>query len=243
MTKLKAIILAAGRGKRLGGDAPKVMQSAGGSPLLTHVLDALDFVPRDDIIIVVGYKKDDVITAFPDFDFAEQTEQLGTGHAALSAEPKLRGYDGAVLVCCGDMPLLTRETYTALVERHFADGNDCTVLSGVADKPFGFGRIARAAGGNFAAIVEEKDCTPEERAITEINAGVYVFGARAMLGALRGLSNENAQGEYYLTDAPALILKSGGKVGVLKRDLGDEIIGVNTPEQLAQVEAILKSRG
>ncbi|MDR0838665.1 MAG: NTP transferase domain-containing protein [Oscillospiraceae bacterium] len=240
MVKIRAVVLAAGRGTRLGGDTAKVLREANGKTLLSYVVDALSFVPREDIIIVAGYKKEDVFAAFPDCAFAVQEKQLGTGHAVLSAEDKLAGFDGVALVCCGDMPLLRRETYLELLETHSAGGNDCTILSGVAENPYGFGRIVRGEGGGFAAIVEEKDCTPEQRGITEINAGVYVFDAQKLLPALHSLSTANAQEEYYLTDAPAIIKSGGGRVGVYRKALGDEMLGVNTAEQLAQVERILR---
>ena len=240
---MKAIILAGGMGRRLGGDLPKAMQEAGGKPLLRHVLNALDFVAPQDVILVVGYKKEAITEAFPEYEIAVQAEQLGTGHAALMAEPLLRDYDGAVMVCYGDMPLFSRETYAALAELHTAQGNDCTMLSGIKENPFGYGRIVRSESGSFAAIVEEKDCTEKQRAITEINAGVYVFDSRAMFAAIRGLSNDNAQKEYYLTDAPGIIAMHSGRVGVLCRELGEELLGVSTPEDLAAIDELLKLRG
>ena len=239
---MKAIILAAGMGKRLGGDLPKVMQTVGGLPLLRHVLNALDFISENDVTLVVGYKKEDVFAAFPDCAYAVQEQQLGTGHAALMAEPILNDYDGSVLVCYGDMPLFARETYTALAELHASQGNACTMLSGVKDIPFGYGRITRGADNSFSAIVEEKDCTETQRAITEINAGVYIFDARTLFSVLKSLTNNNAQNEYYLTDAPEIIAKNGGRVGVLKRELGDELLGVSTQEDLAAIDALLRSR-
>ena len=240
MNNVKAVILAGGSGKRLGGDAPKPLAVAGGKPLLAHVLDALDFIPLEDAIIVVGYKRKMVIDAFPDCVFAVQEQQLGTGHAVGCAEPLLRDFDGSVLVCYGDMPLISRATYEAMLAHHVSEGNDCTMLTGVLENPFGYGRIKRDADGSFAAIVEEKDCTPQERKITEINVGIYVFDARQMLAALCNLQNNNAQGEYYLTDAPLIIARGGGRVGIVKRDLGDELLGVSTADDLARIDAILR---
>lgn len=237
--KIKAVVLAAGKGTRLqteGVTLPKVMRSAAGRPLIKYVLDALSFLPREDVVLVVGYRKEAVTAAFPDYPSVEQTEQLGTGHAVLSAAPALQGFDGGVLVCCGDMPLMKKSTYESLVETHVREGNVCTLLSGVSEQALPYGRVIRDSAGRFARIVEDKDCTPEEKAVRELNAGVYVFEAGALLSALVRLRQDNAQGEYYLTDVPALLLADGGKVGVCDTCTPVEMLGVNTPDQLRQVE-------
>ena len=242
---IKAVVLAAGKGTRIQTeniDLPKVMRTVRGKPLLHYVLDALSFIPNEDIILAVGYRKEDVIAYFHDYTFAEQVEQLGTGHAVMSASAELSSFDGGVLVCCGDMPLLTRETYTALAGAHLNAGNDCTILSSSFDTPLPYGRIVRDESGGFLKIVEEKDCTPDERLITELNSGVYIFDAKKLLPALSELKSDNAQSEYYITDIPAILLEQGAKIGILKRNLGDEIVGVNTVEQLEQVEEILSKR-
>ena len=242
-TPIKAIILAAGKGKRLqqeGVDAPKVMRLAAGEPLLRHVLRALDFIPKEDVMLVLGYKKEQVLAAFPEYSWAEQAEQLGTGHATMCGLRELGDYEGDVLVCAGDMPLLKQETYAALIKEHRAAGNACTVLTGTADVPSkGYGRILRDENGHFLTVVEDKDCTPEQAEITELNTATYCFDAAALRQALTLVRNENAQGEYYLTDVPAILMEQGKKVGICCRHLGLEIIGVNTPEQLAQVEEAL----
>lgn len=243
---VKAVVLAAGKGTRLrteGCDLPKVMRLARSRPLLAYVLDGLSFLSPEDTILVVGYQKETVTAAFPGYPFAVQAEQLGTGHAVMAAAGLLEGFDGHILVCCGDMPLITRDTYESLVRTHLAAENDCTILTSVSDAPLpGYGRILRDERGEFLRMVEEKDCTPEQRAITELNSGVYVFRARALLSSLSALRSDNVQGEYYLTDVPAILRDRGGKPGICKRPLGDEIIGVNTAEQLAQVEELLHAR-
>ncbi len=239
---IKAVILAAGQGKRLGsGDVgiPKVMRIAADKPLLGHVLDKLSFIPPDDTIIIVGYMKEQVIDAFPGYRFAEQAQQLGTGHAVAMAKEQLDGFAGAVLVCCGDMPLITRETYEALVSKYFEEDADCTILTGIYDDKKPYGRIVRDEAGNFLRIVEQKDCSPEEDAIREYNSGVFVFSCPALLSGLGELKSNNAQNEYYLTDLPAIILSKGGKVSLCRRELGDELLGVNTKEDLEQVESLL----
>ena len=242
---LKIIVLAAGKGTRLQtdeDDAPKVMREVGGKPLLWHVLGALPFIEKKDIIIVVGYKKNEVIDYFKGYTYAEQTEQLGTGHAVMAAETELQGFDSAVLVCYGDMPIIKRDTYETLIREHFRQNNDCTMLTGESETPLPYGRIIRDHEGGFVQVVEDRDCTPEQRKIAELNSGVYVFRAPMLLNALNSLTCENTQGEYYLTDVPAIMRDGGAKVGIVRRDLGDEIIGVNTQEQLAQIERIIQMR-
>jgi len=241
--KLKAVVLAAGKGKRLHSEAhelPKVMRVAAGRPLLSYVLSAIDFVGRENTIIVVGYKKEAVISAFPGYTFAEQKEQLGTGHAVMAAAEALQGFDGSVLVCCGDMPLVKKESLLALVETHFGENNACTILSGSSDEALDYGRIVRDENGEFLRMVEHKDCSEEERKIKELNSGVYIFETPSLLGALTKLRRDNAQGEYYLTDVPAILKSEGKKVGVCCRHLGSELLGVNTPEQLQRVEELLR---
>jgi UDP-N-acetylglucosamine diphosphorylase/glucosamine-1-phosphate N-acetyltransferase len=242
---IKAVVLAAGKGTRLqteGCDLPKVMREAAGRPLLAYVLDGLSFIPKEDIIIVVGYKKESVQEQFSGYDFAVQQEQLGTGHAVMAAGDALSTYVGDVLVCCGDMPLLTRETYSALANIHIREQNDCTILTSESDKVLPFGRILRDGSGRFREVVEDRDCTPEQKAIKELNTGVYVFNAGSLFPVLRQLRTDNAQGEYYLTDVPAIMRDQGMKIGICKQDLGSDIIGVNTLEQLREVEDILYKR-
>jgi len=246
-TELKIVVLAAGKGTRLqdgDSDAPKVMRQACGKPLLGYVLEALPPIASKDVIIVVGYKKEDVMGCFGGYTFVEQAQQLGTGHAVMAAKEELAGFAGAVLVCYGDMPVIKRETYEALLLAHFGQGNDCTILTGETSLPLPFGRIVRDPdGGGFLKVVEERDCTPDELRITEMNTGVYVFRSAPLLEALKELKSDNAQGEFYLTDVPAIMRGGGARVRICCRDLGDEILGVNTQEQLAQVEEIFLRRG
>ena len=243
---LKAVVLAAGKGTRLqteGITLPKVMREANGRPLLDYVLEAISFIDRDDTILVVGYQKELVLSAFPGYPYAEQAVQLGTGHAVMSAEALLSCFDGDVLICYGDMPLLTRETYEALIKAHAETHNDCTILTSVSEEQLPYGRVVRDDGGNFLKIVEDRDCSEEERAIRELNTGLYVFNAAKLLPALKQLKSDNAQGEYYLTDVPAILRDEGARLGICQLPLGDEIIGVNTMEQLIQAEDILRQRG
>ena len=243
--KIKAVVLAAGKGTRLqqeGITLPKVMRRAAGRPLLDYVLQALSFLPREDILLVVVYHKEDVLAAYPDYSAAEQAEQLGTGHAVQCALAGLKGFDGSVLVCCGDMPLMRRETYESLVHTHQEEGNWCTLLSGHSEEPLPYGRIVRDGAGDFARIVEDRDCTPEQKKINELNVGIYVFDSKKLFACLKELKNSNAQGEYYLTDVPAIMMSKGYQIGTYTTRDDTEILGVNTPEDLALCEAFLKNR-
>ena len=242
---MKAIILAAGKGTRLrteGIDLPKALRLANGKPLLGHVLDQLSFLAKEDITLVVGYEGEKVAAAFPGYPRVYQSPQLGTGHAVQCAEGALKGFEGHILICCSDMPLLPRRAYEALIEQHIREGNSCTLMAGVADRPLPFGRIVRNEEGGFERIIEDRDCTPEEKEIKELNAGVYVFESRSLWRALTTLRPNNAQGEYYLTDAPLFLVKEGEKVGVCAACTPEEMLGVNDIDQLNQVEAILKRR-
>lgn len=243
--QIKAVVLAAGKGTRLqteGVSLPKVMRQAAGRPLLDYVLEALSFLPKEDTILVVGYRREDVTAGFPDYPAAVQEEQLGTGHAVQSAAPLLEDFDGHVLVCCGDMPLMKRMTYQALAAAHLREGNACTILSGNVGDSLPYGRIIRDKDGAFSAIVEDKDCTPEQKKVRELNAGVYLFEKKALFDALAQLRCDNAQKEYYLTDCPAIIQAAGGKVGVCPTCSAHEMLGVNTPDQLRQVEELVQGR-
>ena len=245
MNQVKALVLAAGKGTRLqteGIDLPKVMRLADGKPLLHYVLTALDFLPPEDVILVVGWKKEAVLSAYPQYPHAVQEQLNGTGGAVRFAAPLLEGFDGHVIICCGDAPLMKKETFQALVQTHLEENNDCTLLSAHLDEGGNYGRVTREADGSFRAIVEDRDCTPEEKKITEVNTGTYVFRTAPLLESLGQLSQDNAQGEFYLTDVPAILKAKGLRVGLCDTCSPQEMLGVNTVEQLSEVEAILRAR-
>ena len=245
MNEVKAVVLAAGQGTRMQSEQcnlPKVLRTACGKPLLHYVLTALDFIPRQNTLLVVGYQREKVLDAFAGYPSAVQEPQMGTGHAVLCARPFLDGFDGTVLVCYGDMPLLRREVYEGLLDYHRQAQAACTFLTGTSELALPYGRILRDAAGAFVRVIEDKDCTPEQRQIRELNVGIYCFDGRLLPGALDRLTNDNAQHEYYLTDVPEILRRDGGKIALYRRELGEQIIGVNTPDQLALTERYLMQR-
>jgi len=248
MENLYAIILAGGKGKRLGSEAvgiPKAMREANGKPLLSYMLKELDFIEPSKIVIVVGYMKEAIQSAFPEYRFATQEAQLGTGDAANSARSVLSNIVGDVIVAYGDNPLLKRDSFKALVDKHRKECNDCTILGGTDDGVLdysGYGRVITAEDGSFQEIIEAKDFTPGSIPEERISYNtLYVFKIDKLFDALSRITTNNAQGEYYLTDAPAIIKADGGKVGVLAMPLGYQLQGVNTLKDLETVENYLRN--
>ncbi len=239
-----AILLAAGEGKRMKSDLPKVLHEAGGRPLLAHVGATARACGFDRIVVVVGKRADLVRERFAHegWEFVEQSERLGTGDAVRRARRQIESADGDVVVLAGDAPLLLPETLARLRAEHEASGAAVTVLTASLPDPHGYGRIVRDASGAFLGIVEEKDATPEQRAIPEVNSSVYCFDARDLGAALDALTNDNAQGEYYLTDAVAILRGRGRPVAAVLAAAPEEILGVNTPDQLAEIDAVFVRR-
>ena len=180
--KAKALILAAGAGTRMKSNKPKVVHEMLGKPLVRWVVDAAHQAGCDDVHVVIGHGREQVEPLLGDCIISYQLEMLGTGHTIMCAADKFEGYEGNIVVLCGDSPLITASTIEHLVETHEASGAAATVLTMMPANPFGYGRIVRDAGGNVAGIVEEKDCTEEQRAIGECNSGIYCFSAPALLG-------------------------------------------------------------
>lgn len=245
MSKIKAVILAAGKGTRMNSDLPKVIHKCDGQPMVHYVIKAAQDAGAQDVCVIVGYKAKDVKNAIYDIvDYAEQTEQLGTGHAVKCARDFI-GTDGDTIVLCGDTPLITGKTLERLIDEHKKSANGVTVLSAIVDEPYGYGRIIRGTDGDFLKIVEQKDATDEEQAVNEINSGIYIYNSEALYAALDMLDNDNIQGEYYLTDTISIIKKTGLKVSAVSiaPEALDEIRGVNTVEQLGEAEQIMRNRG
>jgi bifunctional UDP-N-acetylglucosamine pyrophosphorylase/glucosamine-1-phosphate N-acetyltransferase len=239
-TDVAAVVLAAGMGKRMNSDLAKVLHEMAGKPLLGHVLDTLDELGVARVVAVIGYQRERVEAAFagrPRLEWAIQAEQRGTGHACMMAEPVLRGFPGTVLVVCGDTPLLTAQTLHKLLERHARSRAQVTVLSMRLPDPTGYGRIVRTADGEgIERIVEEKDASPAEKTLDEVNSGIYAFDHAALTGVLGSLTADNSQGEYYLTDTVALLCARGAKAAVWCAQDARELLGINTPDQLAEAE-------
>ena len=238
-----AIILAAGKGKRMGSDLPKVLVAVGGRPMIRYVIDAARAVGIKRILVVVGYRADLVMHELgnqPDLKFVVQTEQLGTGHAVKMCEKQLEVHEGPVLILAGDSPMVQITSLRSLLTEFAARRRACLLGTGKKDKPTGLGRIVRDKKGEFAAIVEEKDATPEQRAITEVNLSTYVFRPEALLSSLKQLTANNVQGEYYLTDCPGVLKADGQRVDALCVLQPIEALSINTKEELAVVEAEMK---
>ena len=244
-----AVILAAGRGTRMGTDLPKVLCEAAGKPLVRWVLDALAAAGITERIVVVGHRAADVqaaLAGMPGVSFAVQRQLRGTGDAVAAAAPLIQQAGGAagrpVVIVCGDSPMLRPESVTGLLSAFAARRAACLLGTAFAVDPTGLGRIVRTADGAFAGIVEERDATAEQRAIREVNMSTYVFAAGPLVDAVARLDTANAAGEYYLTDCPRLLAAAGLVVDVSCLD-ASESLSVNTPEQLAAVAAALRARG
>jgi len=239
-----AIVLAAGKGTRMQTDLPKVLVPALGRPIITYVLDALRRAGVGRITIVVGYRKElvrEALREYADLDFAEQTEQLGTGHAVMCCRSTLEPHRGPVVIVAGDSPMLQATSVAKLLESASAQGMACLLGTLHSPNPTGLGRIVRDPAGKFAGIVEEKDATEQQRKITEVNMSTYVFDAEKLAGVLDAIDNHNKQNEYYLTDYPTKMLERGMKVDALPVLQPVEALSINTMDQLAAVEAAMQN--
>lgn len=231
------VILAAGQGKRMNSDLPKVLHTVGGRPMLRHVIEGVQHLAPRRVIVVTGYQAERVEEACRDsgVEFVRQHEQLGTGHAVMQSAPLLEGAGGTVVVLNGDVPGLRPTTMRAFIAHHRACGAAATVLTAELDDPAGYGRIVRARDGGLERIVEHKDATPEERAIREINSGLFCFEGAELFPALRRVTRRNAQNEYYLTDVVGLLHAEGRPVAAWRVADAREVAGVNNPEELEAV--------
>ena len=241
--KSAAIILAAGAGTRMKSDKPKVAHEMLGKPLVNWVIDAAREAGIDRLVTVVGHKREQVEPLVAGkSETVVQAEQRGTADAVASCLEALADFDGSLLVLSGDCPLISAETMRALVETREKDGAAVVVLTMRPENPFGYGRIIRDENGQVERIVEQKDATPEEAAVGECNSGFYCFDAKALFEALEQVGSDNAQGEFYLTDVLEISRRAGRAVLALPATDTAECLGVNTPEQLAALEEIARSR-
>jgi bifunctional UDP-N-acetylglucosamine pyrophosphorylase/glucosamine-1-phosphate N-acetyltransferase/UDP-N-acetylglucosamine pyrophosphorylase len=238
-----AIILAAGKGKRMASDLPKVLLSVCGRPMIRYVIEAVRAAGMRRILVVVGYRADLVqreLAGEPGVVFVEQTEQLGTGHAVMMCREHLAGHRGPVVILAGDSPMVQVSSLRALLAEFDTRRPACLLGTATKPNPAGLGRIVRDADGRFLGIVEEKDATPFQRAITEVNLSTYIFRADALIMALERLTANNVQGEYYLTDCPGVLKAAGEKVDALCVLAPCEALSINTPQELAAVEEEMK---
>ncbi len=243
MDDLKVVILAAGQGTRMKSDVPKVLHRVIDKTMVGYVIEASKEAGANDICVIIGHQsamvKNTIKDMYDNITFAVQKEQLGTGHAVMQAGDFINS--GSILVLCGDTPLITAETINELCNIHSGNDNSVTVVSMNAEDPTGYGRIIRE-NGKFSRIVEQKDASPEEAKVKEVNTGVYIFKADALNKAFEKLSNNNSQGEYYLTDTLEIIKNDGGKVGIMTAKDPDEFMGVNSKLQLAQAAKVMRNR-
>ncbi|MFN3168890.1 MAG: NTP transferase domain-containing protein [Phycisphaeraceae bacterium] len=244
--RIDAIIMAAGKGTRMGGDLPKVLYEVAGQPMVWWVVKACKEAGAGRCILVIGYKGELVREALKDeqgVEFVEQTEQLGTAHAAQMTEPLFEGRPiGDVFVLAGDGPLIRGQTLSRLVEVHRRTGAAATLATSIIDDPTGYGRIVRDDDGHFAAIVEQRDATDAQRAIKEVNPSYYCFRGDLLFKTIDQIGANNAQGEYYITDAPGLLKKQGQTVTVVDAVPPEDVLSINNPDQLAEVDRILRRR-
>jgi bifunctional UDP-N-acetylglucosamine pyrophosphorylase/glucosamine-1-phosphate N-acetyltransferase len=244
MSKTAAIILAAGRSTRMITDLPKVMHEVCGRPMLAWVIDACRAVGVDRILVVVGYNKEVVTTAFPDqpdLVFVHQVEQKGTGNAVAVCRDHLDGCE-TVLVLCGDGPLVRPSTLQMLLDKHNQEHSAGTLATAILKDPSGYGRIVRDSYGNLQGIIEESDCTELQKLVHEINPSYYCFQRTSILHSLEKVQPNNVKGEYYLTDAVKILIESGRRVVAVTAVEPDEVLSINSRQQLAVVSQVMEQR-
>jgi len=241
--KRMAIVLAAGQGKRMKSKLYKVLHPVCGKSMVEHVMDTVKKASCEKIVVIVGHGAEQVKEKLGDAaEYALQAEQLGTGHAVLQAGPQLGAEEGVTLIICGDTPLVTPATVEEMMKRHESEGAGATVLTARMSDPAGYGRVVRGPDGSVLRIVEQKDCTAEEAAIDEINAGTYCFDNRLLFEALGQVTNSNAQGEYYLTEVIGILQAGGARIAAHLLADPAEAIGVNDRVALAEAERLMRAR-
>ncbi len=247
--ELDILIMAAGLGTRMKSDLAKVLHKLDGRPLINHVCETASTLKPRKIHVIVGHQAEDVKDAVlresdvAGVEFAVQKKQLGTGDAVNAAGEFLENVDSILLVLSGDVPMISSETLKALIQKHNKQhGAACTVLTVRLKDPHGYGRVIRDESGSFEKIVEQKDATDEEKQIDEINSGIYCFDTKKLFAALAKVSNNNAQGEYYLTDVPSILREQGDDIAIFQCEDANEIEGVNDRRQLAKMEKTIRRR-
>jgi len=245
-TTLDVLILAAGLGTRMKSRLAKVLHQLGGRPIIAHACRTAALLEPRGIFVVVGHQADEVKAAVGkelgtnQANFVKQATQRGTGDAVMAGRENFAGADSTVLILSGDVPMVRAETLRALIDTYHADKAACTILTVRLENPAGYGRVVRDDTGNFLKIVEQKDATEDERQIREINAGIYCFDSRKLFQALERVRPTNSQGEYYLTDVPAILRNDGEQVTLYQHHDAREVSGVNTRAELAEFENLVR---
>lgn len=237
------LVMAAGKGTRMKSDLPKVLFPVCGRPMIEYVLDALKDAGINRIVVIVGYRADLVREALQnrtEIEFVEQTEQLGTGHAVMVCRNILKDHEGSVFVIAGDSPMIQADTVRTLLDDFDRESAACILGTAHKDEPFGLGRIVRDPSGEFAGIVEERDATEQQKQITEVNMSYYVFRCPDLLTALDEIRPDNSQGEYYITDAPGVLLSQKKPVRAMQALKPCEVLSINTIEELQIVESAMQ---
>ncbi|MEJ2744631.1 MAG: NTP transferase domain-containing protein [bacterium] len=243
MNKLACVILAAGEGTRMKSSYAKVAHLLAGKPLIRYVVEAAKSLDPERVVVIVGHDAERVKKAAGDgVEFVEQREQNGTGHAVMQTKACFTDWEGDILVLSGDVPLITAETLRRLVDAHGNGAAACTLLTALLKDPSGYGRIIRRASGKLLKIVEEEDASLFEKAVEEINAGIYIFNADSLFKAVEGLSPENRQQEFYLTDVVGILVGDGMQVEAAQADDAGEVLGINDRDELARAEKILQRK-
>ncbi|HTL29833.1 MAG TPA: NTP transferase domain-containing protein [Tepidisphaeraceae bacterium] len=242
---LTAIILAAGKSTRMKSKKPKVLHEVCGRPMLDYILQAAFGAGCDKVMVVVGHGKEEVIARFEHdkrIKFVEQTEQLGTGHAARMCEAELKKTHGDVFILVGDVPLIRTEVLRTLLQAHKDEKAAASTATAVLDDPFGYGRIIRDDKGDFVDIVEELDCTPEQRKIQEVFPSYYCVKSEELLFALSKLQNNNKKSEYYLTDIFGILRRAGKRVIAVQAVTLEDVLAPNTRQQLQEADELMQER-
>jgi bifunctional UDP-N-acetylglucosamine pyrophosphorylase/glucosamine-1-phosphate N-acetyltransferase len=242
---LTAVILAAGKSTRMKSHRPKPLHEICGRPMLHYIAQACFAAGCERLLVVVGYGKDEIVAQFGGDEritFVEQTEQLGTGHAARVCEPQLRGTHGDVFILAGDVPLIRGQVLHTLLRTHREERAAASMATAVLDDPTGYGRVIRDARGEFERIVEQLDCTPEQREIKEIFPSYYCCRVEELLFALSRLRNDNKKGEYYLTDIYEILRSAGKKIVAVQAVTAEDVIAPNTRQQLAEADCLMQER-
>ncbi len=245
MAERVAVILAAGSSTRMNTRLAKVLHEVCGRPMLDYVLDACRSVGVKKMYVVVGYCADEVKSRFADARdvvWVTQSDQRGTGHAVMCCREHLQAFDGETLILCGDGPLIRGTTLKTVIDKHEAEHSACTLATAVLEDPSGYGRIVRDSYGNIQGIVEHSDCTPEQKAIKEVNPSYYLFDNKVLFEALEQIKPDNVKNEFYLTDALAVTIASGKKVVAVTAVRPDEAMGVNSRKQLSVASKIMQER-